>query len=92
MNKDVLRDFLERLIVALNDQPSTFSEDLARQIESGVRQEWAGERSLILKDPDREARRQAAAQDLRRGESIQQVRDKHGISRAGVYRLLKKRG
>lgn len=88
--KDVLRDYLDRLIEAAG-QPEGFSERIARELEKKVRQEWAGERPLIRKDPDREARRESAALDLRRGEGVQAVMQKHGISRTSVYALFKKR-
>lgn len=90
MKKDVLRDYLERLIHAMQ-HCETFDEKLARELERQCRQDWAGERPLIRKDPDRELKRHAASQDLRRGESIQQVQAKHGISRSLVYQLLKNR-
>lgn len=90
MNKDVLRDYLDRLIDAMQQQDG-FDASLAREIEKQVRQEWAGERPLIRKDPDREAKRQAASEDLRAGKSIDEVRQVHGISRSQVYNLLKNR-
>lgn len=90
MNKDVLRIFLERLIDACQQQEG-FDQALARSIEQDVRHEYGGERVLIRKDQDRDERREAARQDLRRGVPIPDVQQKHGISRSSVYLLLKKR-
>lgn len=88
--KDVLRDYLDRLIEAVGQQEG-FSERVAREIEKQVRHDWGGERPLIRKDPDREARREAAALDLQRGDGVQKVMKTHGISRTSVYALFKKR-
>lgn len=90
MNKDVLREFLERLIEACQQQDG-FDEAVARSVERQLRHEYGGEQVLIRKDPDREARREAARQDLRRGLAVPEVQQKHGISRSSVYELLKKR-
>lgn len=87
--KDVLRDYLDRLMDAVERQG--FTESVAREIEKQVRHDWGGERPLIRKDPDREARREAAALDLQRGEGVHKVMQKHGISRTSVYALFKKR-
>ena len=87
--KDVLRDYLDRLIEAVNDQQ--FSTDMARDLEKKVRREWAGERPLIRKYPDREERRVSARAALHGGDSVHQVMAQEGISRATVYRLFKKR-
>jgi len=91
MNKDVLRDYMERMIAAVSKNPQDFGEAMICEIEQQVRKEWAGERSLIVKHPDREAKRAAAALDLRRGVPVQEVVSSHGISRALVYELMKKR-
>lgn len=90
MNKDVLREFLERLIDACQQQDG-FDEAVARTVERQMRHEYGGERVLIRKDQDREANREAAAQELRRGTPMAEVQHKHGISRSSVYRLLKNR-
>lgn len=90
MNKDVLREFLERLIDACQQQEG-FDEAVARSVERQIRHEYGGEQVLIRKDPDREARRMAARQDLQRGLSVPEVQEKHGIGRSTVYDLLKKR-
>lgn len=89
--KDVLRDYLDRLLVAVRDHQESFSESLAVQIEQQVRREWAGERSLIRKDPDREKRREAAAKELRRTGDVQQVKNKYGMSRSAVYGLFERK-
>lgn len=90
MKKDVLRDYLERLIHAMQQQEG-FDEAMARELERQCRQDWAGERPLIRKDPDRERRSHSAINDLRTGKSIEQVQQIHGISRSTVYRLLNNR-
>lgn len=87
--KDVLRDYLDRLMDAVDRQG--FSESVAREVEKQVRHDWGGERPLIRKDPDREARRAQASLDLQRGESVDKVMRTHGISRSAVYELFKKR-
>lgn len=87
--KDVLRDYLDRLMDAVDRQG--FSESVAREVEKQVRHDWGGERPLIRKDPDREARRAQASLDLQRGESVHKVMRTHGISRSAVYELFKKR-
>lgn len=90
MKNDVLRDFMERLLQEFNKhQCDGFSEDIVREVERQVRRDWAGERPLIRKDPDREERRAAAASDLRRGVPVQQVMSARGISRSALYRLYK---
>lgn len=87
MNKDVLRDYLDRLIDAMQQQDG-FDASLAREIEKQVRHDWAGERVLICK---KKYDSQAASADLRAGKSIDEVRQVHGISRSQVYNLLKNR-
>jgi hypothetical protein len=91
MKKDVLRDYMERLIEAMA-QSEGFDADLARQIEKQCRQDWAGERCLVRKEPDRELKRQAAHADLKAGAPVQTVMRTHGISRSVVYEILKRRG
>lgn len=90
MNKDVLREFLDRLIEA-SQQQEGFDEEMARSIERQMRHEYGGEQVLIRKDPDREVRHQSALQDVKKGVPIERVVSTHGISRSSVYRLLKKR-
>lgn len=89
--KDVLRDYLDRLIDAVDRHPQGFTESVAREIEKQVRHDWGGERPLIRKDPDREARRAQASLDLQRGDTVHKVMRTHGISRSVVYELFKKR-
>lgn len=90
MNKDVLREFLERLIDACQQQEG-FDEAMARTIERQLRHEYGGVRAFIQKDPDREDRHEAARNDLKRGVPIPDVQQKHGICRSSVYKLLRKR-
>lgn len=88
--KDVLRDYVDRLLDAVDRHPQGFTEAVAREVEKNVRHDWGGERALIRKDPDREARRAQATLDLQRGEPVHKVMQTHGISRTRVYALFKK--
>lgn len=88
---DILRDFLARLVEAMAASSGGLEEGMAREIERQVRRDWAGTKTYIVSDPDRDARRQQAEAELARGRPVGEVNRKTGMSRQALYNLLKRR-
>lgn len=91
MKEDVLRDFLNRLVHAIQQTPDGFSETVIRQIERQVRNDWAGERPFIAKEPDREKRREVVMGELKRGTPVADISEKTGLSRRRIYELYRQK-
>lgn len=88
---DILREFLDRLAAA-EARHGALSTERAREIEAELRREYAGERSLIRKNPDRQKRRVEVLDDVKRGLKPDAAAKKHGVSRSLVYEIYRNRG
>lgn len=93
--KDIVRDVLDRL---MQHEPC-ITEEVALRVEREVRAHWGGEEVRIAKTVDRKVGRpsvsQAVASEIFKdwligNESTSEVTRKHRISRATLYRLMKK--
>lgn len=83
---DIIAEFL-RLAAA---SCSSFTEDIALQIEMQLRNKYGGtEPGYIAKTPSSvEKAKEAAAAEARRSGRVRATAEKHGISRATMYRIL----
>ena len=87
---DAVRDLINRLLQA-SQREGSFSESLAIEIERQWRHDYHGAEIFVSTAPrPDEAKRQAAVKAYLAGEPIAQVTSKTGISRATLYRLLKR--
>lgn len=95
--QDIIAELLEAVAHALASE-GTFTEQLAHQIEQQFRAKYGGEEMRIWKTsegkvgrPARQPYDQAAAfADGASSEPTPKVTQKHGISRATLYRLMKR--
>jgi transcriptional regulator of acetoin/glycerol metabolism len=89
------RDIILWLIEWMQRHEPSITEELALRCEVEARREWGGERvEYIAKTPaaQRAAKRQALSVfgEVRPTETVDQVARRHGISRATLYRALKR--
>lgn len=82
---DIVRDILER--VAKLD-PS-FTPEMAEVVEIAVRQKWGGLKSYVSLARVREYRAAKVRDEFGRM-SAQEIEQRHGVSRATIYRLWKR--
>lgn len=85
---DIIRGILEMVAEVCPG----FTRDFADMVENRARHEYGGEvqRYIAKNPPPNEEARQAAVQEARRSGRVREAAEKHGISRATIYRLLKK--
>jgi transcriptional regulator of acetoin/glycerol metabolism len=85
---DLISDIMKRLLALCGD---SFSEAQALQIEEQLRQEYGGCEHWISPPPKvpKQAKEKAVTEYLE-GKPINEVIAKNGISRATLYRHLKK--
>jgi len=86
LSDDIIRD----IILRIQQLAPGFEESMAIELEREIRADWAGEKPYIAADPDREARRVAAQTQLARGRPVAEVASKTGLTRGGLYKLLKR--
>ena len=91
MKVDAVRDLIQRLLAAAHRE-GAFTESVALEIERQWRMEYRGTEISISYKPtaDRHAQREQPVRDYLDGAPIDQITRKHGISRATLYRYLKK--
>jgi len=85
---DLISDIMKRLLAMCGD---SFTESQALQIEEQLRQEYGGQEVWVSPKPKipKEAKEKAVA-DYLDGKPINEVVAKNGISRATLYRYIKK--
>lgn len=90
MNLDPEPDIIELIMRACEAQG--LDPDAARLIEAKIRDEYGGLRVRIPKRKKHatEERRNSAYTDGLSGMPTEAIKEKHGISRATLYRLMKK--
>lgn len=101
MSKDIVTDILERaaqvaMTYLANEMGFEQSavDAISQQImaqDSKIRQEWGKSKHYVpATAPGVEEAKQKALEELRRTGRVAETASKHGISRATMYRLLKK--
>lgn len=88
MSKDIITEFLE---LAAQECP-TFTEAVAVSIERQLRQRWGGARiEYIAKTTIVEAKaKDEALREARRTGRVREAGEQFGVSRATMYRMLKR--
>lgn len=88
---DIVEDIFARVREILGDRfAGEISVKLAEE-EDRVRQAWGGTEPYVAKRRDRGCIKKMAMDKLNHGAPIQAVVNETGISRAGIYRLLKRK-
>lgn len=91
MKLDAVRDLIQRLLEAAHRE-GTFTESVALEVERQWRMEYRGTEISVSYKPlsDRAAGRHQPVADYLDGQPIDEITRRHGISRATLYRYLKK--
>lgn len=84
---DIIRWVIDRMLA----HEDSITQDLALTVEREARAEWGGDTVYIVKTcasdgPDT----QAVLQDYAQNKPVGEITRRHGISRAGLYRLIKR--
>lgn len=82
---DIVRDILIRAMAAA---PS-LTEEVALEIERSVRMDYGGNEVYVRKDMKNDVDKDAVVRTYV-DEGVEAARDRFGISRASLYRLLKR--
>lgn len=90
-NQDIISRFIELAAASC----SSFTEDIAIGIEQQLRHEFGGAGvDYIAKTPasQRKSReeKEAALDEVKRSGRVRAAAERHGISRAALYRMLKR--
>ena len=92
MDVDIVRELVNRMLDAANREGS-LTESLAREVERGFRSEYCGEKFYIKREPRvsvSSESQSAIAREYLDGRPVEKIIKHHGISRATLYRLLKR--
>lgn len=91
MSVDVVRELITRLIDAAHRE-GTLTESVALEVERSFRAEFKGEKYEIFERPREHSqkRREVVISAYLEGQPVEQITQHHGISRATLYRYLKK--
>lgn len=91
MKTDAVRDLIQRLLEAAHRE-GAFTESVAIEVERQWRMQYRGTEICVSYKPlaDRRAERAAPVRDYIDGKPIDEITRHHGISRATLYRYLKK--
>jgi DNA-binding transcriptional regulator LsrR (DeoR family) len=91
MKVDAVRDLIHRLLAAAHRE-GAFTESVAMEVERQWRIEYAASKIRVCykSQEDRRAHSVQLVQEYLDGAPIDQITRKHGISRATLYRYLKK--
>jgi len=90
MNVDVVRELINRLLDVSNRE-GTLTESMAREVERSFRHDFNGEKFYIKRSGESpEEKQTAVVTDYLAGQPVEQITKHHGISRAALYRHLKK--
>lgn len=84
---DIIRWVIDRMLA----HDDSITQDLALTVEREARIEWGGDTVYIAKTcaadmPDAKA----VLQDYAQNRPVREITRRHGISRAGLYRLIKR--
>ena len=89
MRVDVIRDLIDRLLAAAH-RDGTLTESVAIEIEQQIRHEYKGKQIEISERPRRQLPAPAITADYLAGRPVEEITHRHGISRATLYRILKR--
>ncbi len=91
-DSDIVEDIFSRVKEILGDK---FNGEIIVKLENEeekIRQSWGGERPYISSTKSkRQKKNKKVLRDLNEGRPIEEVVSNNGISRAAVYRLLKRK-
>lgn len=83
-------DFVLEMLARIQAAGVALTDDVALSLEREIRRDYGGASVYIGKSVKIEDKKALAMADLKNNVSIEQVSVKHGISRASLYRLLKR--
>lgn len=86
---DIVRELIDRILEA-STREGSFTESMALEIEQQFRHEFKGAECVISERPRRNVPPEAVQADYMSGKPVEQITSAHGISRATLYRLIKK--
>ena len=90
LSGDLIRDLIQRLLEAAGRE-GTFTESVALEVERQWRQDNRGEQYTICAKPRPDDETKAAAvADYLQNRPVEEITSRHNISRATLYRYLKK--
>jgi len=91
MSVDIVHELINRLLEAAQRE-GTFTESVAFEVERAFRHDFNGEKFYVKrgKDDDSEKRSAGVVNDYLSGQPVEQIEKHHGISRATLYRYLKR--
>ena len=89
MRSDAVRDLIDRLLAAAHRE-GTLSESLAIEVERQWRRDYRGERIYVASVPVPDAVKSVVVEQYKAGVPIPKIESSAGISRATLYRLIKK--
>lgn len=90
-NPDLIRELIDRLLAAA-DTEGRFTESVARSVEVQFRREFNGAEFYIgcRKQSHPQEVKDAAVNQYKNGLPVNQIIQENGISRAALYRYLKR--
>ena len=90
MRVDLVRELIDRMLAA-SQREGTLTEDIAIQIERQFRQEYRGATCEIYERPRLpNERKEAAVSAYLAGQTVDEISSEYGVSRATLYRYLKR--
>lgn len=91
MRVDLVRDLIDRILEAAQREGS-FTESVALEVERAFRRANAGATCVISEQPryKNAQKRAAVVSDYLADKPVEHITSAHGISRATLYRYLKK--
>lgn len=91
MRVDLVRELIDRMLAAAQ-RDGTLTESIAIQIEQKFRHEYRGATCEIYERPRAllPRKREAIASAYLAGQPVDEITRTHGVSRATLYRYLKK--
>jgi len=91
MQVDLVRELITRLVDAAQRE-GTLTEAIALQVEASFRQQYHGARCEISMRPRHRSveKKEVVVREYLDGEPVERITKRHGVSRATLYRYLKK--
>jgi len=92
MSVDIVRELISRLLAAVARE-GALTEALAKEVERTFRNEFAGDTFYIKKLPiEMSGKPDVVQAQYLRSVEVEKIAQENGISRATLYRYLKRRG
>lgn len=88
MHRDMLTHLLQTVLEMAARHDGTFTDSMARQVESDFRQLYGGDEIYIQKD---NIKKQRALEEAKKTGRPLEAANNNGISRSAMYRLLNKK-